>query len=152
MDADGIRPLESKVQAIRDFPKPTSQRKLREFLGLVNFYRRFVPHGAAILAPLNGMLSSDQNGASSLDWSPTTEAAFRDTKEALANASLLTHPKPDAPTSIVTDASEVAVGAVLQQHISIKSGAPLHTSQESCNLLRPATVPSTGNSWGHTLQ
>ncbi|MDA8002237.1 MAG: reverse transcriptase domain-containing protein, partial [Alphaproteobacteria bacterium] len=118
VDADGIRPLESKVQAIRDFPKPTSQRKLREFLGLVNFYRRFVPHGAAILAPLNGMLSSDQNGASPLDWSPTTEAAFSDTKEALANASLLTHPKPDAPTSIVTDASEVAVGAVLQQHIN----------------------------------
>ena len=118
VDADGIRPLESKVQAIRDFPKPTSQRKLREFLGLVNFYRRFVPHGAAILASLNGMLSSDQNGASPLDWSPTTEAAFSDTKEALANASLLTHPKPDAPTSIVTDASEVAVGAVLQQHIN----------------------------------
>ena len=118
VDADGIRPLESKVQAIRDFPKPTSQRKLREFLGLVNFYRRFVPHGAAILAPLNGMLSSDQNGASPLDWSPTTEAAFSDTKEALANASLLTHPKPDAPTSIVTDASEVAVGAVLQEHIN----------------------------------
>ena len=40
LDSTGIRPLEEKVQVVRDFPLPTTQRKLREFLGLVNFYRR----------------------------------------------------------------------------------------------------------------
>ena len=49
VDSTGIRPLDDKVKAIRDFPKPNSQRKLREFLGLVNFYHRFLPHCAAIL-------------------------------------------------------------------------------------------------------
>ena len=53
-----IQPLEDKVSAIRDFPQPTSQRKLREFLGLVNFYHRFIPNCADILLPLNNLLST----------------------------------------------------------------------------------------------
>ena len=97
MDSNGISPLESKVQDIHDFPKPASQSKLREFLGLVNFYHRFVPGGAAILAPLNCMLSSDQHCAAPLDWSPTAEAAFNNIKEPLANASLLAHSKARCP-------------------------------------------------------
>ena len=44
----GIQLLEDKVSVIRDFPQPTSQRKLREFLGLVNFYHRFIPNCSAI--------------------------------------------------------------------------------------------------------
>ena len=44
VDATGIRPLAVRVQAIRDFPLPSTQRKLCEFLGLINFYRRFIPH------------------------------------------------------------------------------------------------------------
>ena len=59
LDASGIRPLEERVQVIRDFPLPTTQRKLREFLGLINFYRRFIPHCAAILQSLNDMLNTN---------------------------------------------------------------------------------------------
>jgi len=43
VDCHGICPLEEKVQTIRNFPQPNTQRKLREFLGLVNFYHRFLP-------------------------------------------------------------------------------------------------------------
>ena len=117
VDSTGIKPLESKVQVIRDFPIPTTQRKLREFLGLVNFYHRFVPNCAAILVPLNSMLSSAQHSQAPLNWSPAAESAFTRIKDALADASLLVHPIPDAPTCIVTDASDTAVGAVLQQLI-----------------------------------
>lgn len=49
ISAEGVRPLESKVKAIFDFPQPTSLRKLREFLGLLNFHRRFVHHCAQLL-------------------------------------------------------------------------------------------------------
>ena len=49
---DGIRPLEEKVQAIRDFPLPKSHGKLCEFVGLANFYRRFLPHATDLLHPL----------------------------------------------------------------------------------------------------
>ena len=117
VDSTGIKPLKSKVQVIRDFPMPTTQRKLREFLGLVNFYHRFVPNCAAILVPLNSMLSSAQHSQAPLNWSPAGESAFTRIKDALADASLLVHPIPDAPTCIVTDASDTAVGAVLQQLI-----------------------------------
>ena len=51
VSANGIQPLDSKVQAIRDFPLPTSLTKLREFLGLVNFYRRFLPRCSYIVQP-----------------------------------------------------------------------------------------------------
>ena len=57
VSADGISPLPAKVQTITDYQPPTSTRKLREFLGLINFYRRFIPNCAAILQPLTDLLS-----------------------------------------------------------------------------------------------
>ena len=118
VDSNGIRPLEDKVQVIRAFPTPTTQRKLREFLGLVNLYHRFIPHAATILQPLNHLLSTPKDKASKLTWTADATTAFTTIKEALAKATLLFHPQPDAPTSIMTDASDVAVGAVLQQRIA----------------------------------
>ena len=60
--AQGISPLDEKVNVIRAFPRPNSLRQLREFLGLINFYHRFIPNCAAILEPLNSMLSSPTKG------------------------------------------------------------------------------------------
>ena len=116
VNASGIRPMESKVQAVRDFPLPSSQRKLREFLGLVNFYRRFIPKGAKLMQPLNQLLA--KSTPKTLVWTDDATSAFNSVKDALADATLLVHPQQDAPTNIVTDASETAVGAVLQQLIN----------------------------------
>lgn len=55
IDKDAIRPLPLKVQAIQDFPQSSSIRKLRELLGLVNFYNCFIPNCAAFLRPLTHM-------------------------------------------------------------------------------------------------
>ena len=117
VDRHGIRPLEEKVQVIRNFPQPTTQRKPREFLGLVNFYHRFIPNCAQIIRPLNDLLTSHKNSTQSIPWSDSATEAFANIKDALAKATLLAHPKPDALTSIISDASDTAVGAVLQQHI-----------------------------------
>ena len=124
VDAQGISPLDEKVRDIRNFPQPTSQRKLREFLGLINFYHRFIPNCAAVLVPLNSMLSPPKKGRQELVWDGkstaafvASKAAFVASKEALATATLLVHPKPHAPTCIMADASDCAVGAVLQQRI-----------------------------------
>ena len=51
-----VTPLPQQVQTIRDFSKPTTLRKLRKFLGLVNFYHRFIPRCVTIMTPLNSML------------------------------------------------------------------------------------------------
>lgn len=113
----GIQPLEDKVKVIREFPRPTSLRKLREFLGLVNFHRRFIPQCAKILKPMTDLLKTKKGPSSEVPWSEEVASAFSTVKEALANATLLVHPLPDAPTRLLTDASDTAVGAVLQQQL-----------------------------------
>ena len=117
VSAQGIQPLQEKVSVIRSFPQPTSLRKLREFLGLVNFYHRFIPNGANTLEPLNRLLSSPESTPRHLAWNEESITAFNAIKQALADATLLVHPKPHAPTSIMADASDRAVGAVLQQYM-----------------------------------
>ena len=117
IDRHGITPLPDKVQAVRDFPQPQSQRQLRRFIGLVNFYNRFLPHCAELMHPLHALLSKGRTKSQSITWTDSAEAAFNATKEALANASILSYPQPDAPTCLMADASDTAVGAVLQQHI-----------------------------------
>ena len=114
---DSIRPLEERVLIVRNYPQPTSQRELRKFLGLINFYHRFISGCAQILQPLNDLLSSATKKDAPLQWTDNSLAAFKASKEALANASLLFHPQPQALTCIVTDASDVSFGAVLQQLI-----------------------------------
>ena len=118
VNSQGIQPLPEKVQVIQDFPQPQTQRKLREFLGLVNFYHRFILHGAELLQPLHALLTSVKDSKHNIQWNNNAMTAFTTVKESLAQASLLFHPKLDAATNIMTDASDVAVGAVLQQYIN----------------------------------
>ncbi len=115
--ANGISPLPTKVQAIHDFPQPLSLRKLREFLGLVNFYRSFVLDCAKLVQPLTDLLSSKFT-RSSFVLNDEALSAFNNIKSAVAKATLLTHPSPDAPYCLMVDASNTAVGGVLQQHIN----------------------------------
>ena len=112
----GITLLPDKVAVIQSFPRaqPTTQRKLHEFLRLVNFYHRFIPHCAHIIKPLNDLLSTTSKP---WEWTPSADESFSRIKDALANVSLLFHPKADTPLNIMTDASDFAVGAVLQQFI-----------------------------------
>ena len=112
---DGVAPLPSKVQAVQNSPAPPTQRKLREFLCLVNFYHRFIPHCAHILQPLNSLLSLTSK--KELSWNPDTTHAFKQIKDVLARFTLLSHRLPSVPLSIMTDASDRAVGAVLQQQV-----------------------------------
>ena len=116
VSSQGIRPLDSKVDIIRNFPQPTTARQLREFVGLINFYHRFIPHAAQILQSLNALIPAKHH-PQQLVWTDEATTAFTASKEALAQAILLSHPKLSSPTCIVTDASDVAVGAVFQQVI-----------------------------------
>ena len=113
--SQGIQPLPERVKAIKDFPTPTSLCKLREFLGLVNFYHRFIPNCASILGPLNSLLAAPTEKDHKLHWTKQATTAFNTIKESLAATTLLTYPKPFAPTCIMCDALDTAVGAVLQQ-------------------------------------
>lgn len=127
----GIKPLPDRVKAIQNFPQPNSLTQLRRFLGLFNFYRRFVPKAAHILAPLNQLLQGKKNKTRvpkkhepPLEWNEVAEQAFLKAKTALAEATLLRHPIPNAKLSLWTDASDVAIGSTLMQ-FSNNSWEPL---------------------------
>ena len=112
----GITPLATKCEAIQQFPKPSTQRQLKEFLGMVNYYNRFIPHCSLLLQPLHTMIKPCKRGQSvTLTWTPDTDAAFLAAKKALSDAVLLSFPAPDTEVSIATDASGNGTGAVLQQ-------------------------------------
>ena len=102
--------METKVLAIQDFPCPITQCKLCEFLELVNFYRCFIPQ------QLDTLLKHTKRPSNTLRWTDNATETFRNIKIAFASASLLVNPAPDDPTNVMTDASAVAVGAVLQQY------------------------------------
>ena len=114
VSAKGVSPLPEKVNAIVDFPVPTSIRQLRRYLGLVNFYRRFVPSCAQIVQPLTDILKGKRRNKT-IQLTHAEVEAFNASKATLAEATLLCHPVQNAPLSLTTDASNVAVGGVLQQ-------------------------------------
>ena len=111
----GITPLPSKVAAIRGFARPSTVKSLQEFMGMVNFYHRFVPAAADIMQPLFHALRGKPK---ELLWNKRMTSAFNLAKEALASAAMLAHPRTDAPTAITVDASGVAVGAALEQLVN----------------------------------
>ena len=78
----------------------------------MNYYHRFIPHIAKRLAPLHAQANGK---GQTIDWSPECQTAFEDAKEALNKAVLLHHPQMDAPTSLTVDASNIAIGAQLEQ-------------------------------------
>ncbi|BHF65921.1 hypothetical protein SprV_0200893500 [Sparganum proliferum] len=115
VNSDGIKPVPEKVSAISKFPVPTTINQLRRFLGMVNYYHRFLPHGATILRPLNSLLTHSKK---TLLMTEEAVRSFNDVKVALAKATLLAHPRSDAQITLMTDASSTAVGASLQQTVS----------------------------------
>ncbi|BHF81006.1 hypothetical protein SprV_0702413500 [Sparganum proliferum] len=114
VDSHGIRPLPSKIAAIRDFPPPTSKRQLQRFLGMANFYRRFLPNCADTILPLTSLLSGSKP---TFELTPAALTSFEQVKALLADATLLTHFHADVPISVMVDSSNVAVGAVFQQSL-----------------------------------
>jgi hypothetical protein len=109
--ADGIRPMQNKVAAVRDWKVPTTVSELRSFLGLVGYYRRFIPQHAKIALPLTKLTQSN----TAYEWTEEQQTAFDKLKELLTTAPVLRMPDPTLPYTITTDASDYAIGAVLTQ-------------------------------------
>ena len=115
VSADGIKPLKSRTINITTFPSPTVFAELRRFLGMVGFYRRFVPNFANIVHPMQQLVTIHTKDPKSFKWTADAEAAFTAAKEALANCVTLNPVSTSPKFQLVTDASSVAVGAALHQ-------------------------------------
>ncbi|GFT26054.1 retrovirus-related Pol polyprotein from transposon 17.6 [Trichonephila clavipes] len=114
---DGIKPLPDKVQAVLDYKQPETVGSLRKFLGLLNFYRRFLPKAAEQQYLLSEFLkgSKGKKDSKPLNWSSEAITAFQRCKQALADTALLAHPSPSAPLALHVDASDYAIGGALHQ-------------------------------------
>jgi len=112
--SEGTQPLPTRVQALREFPLPKTAKGLRRFLGMINFYRRFIPKAAEMQAPMHDLLGA-KKGATIIQWTKEAQQTFESTKNSLTQTAILAHPKTYPELALFTDASDHSIGAVLQQ-------------------------------------
>ena len=113
-NSNGIKPLPNKVDAIKNFPQPRTVNQLR-FLGLVNYYRRFLYSASQTLASLTDLLTKDKVRVKSLSWNNEAANAFETIKLQIADETMLSFPMGGAKNLLIIDSSGSSVGAVLSQ-------------------------------------
>lgn len=114
VDAKGICPLPAKTKAISEVPLPETPRQLRKFIGMIEYFHRFIPKAASLLKPLH-TIANQKPSTAKIEWSAASCEVFQQVKLNLSKVVNLAHPFPDAPLVLTTDASDVGIGAVLEQ-------------------------------------
>lgn len=121
IDETGVHTSPQKVKAVVEAPSPRNLRELRSFLGLLNYYARFLPNLASTLHPLHQLLQVGQPWC----WSEACERAFRTAKQKLVEAPVLAHYDPDYPIVLASEASAYEVGAVISYKMPDGSEHPV---------------------------
>ena len=107
----GIEVEKEKVKAIMNWKEPTCVKDVQSFLGLANYYRKFIKNFSEIAAPLTRLLRKDQP----FFWANEQSEAFTKLKITLCNSPVLKLPDPTSSFIMMTDASNIGIGAVLSQ-------------------------------------
>ncbi|KAL9979865.1 hypothetical protein ACROYT_G017589 [Oculina patagonica] len=108
---DGVQPNPEKVRVVRDFPVPKNLKELRAFMGLANYYRRFVRGFAHIASPLNALTKKGVK----FGWTQSCADAFDKLKRALVSAPILAYPDFKKEFLLFVDASSTGIGFTLAQ-------------------------------------
>ena len=108
---EGIQPLPEKLESIAKMPIPKNAKLVKQFLGLVGYYRKFVPRFADISRILTKLTRKDQE----FKWTPECDKCFHMLKDYLQEAPILRYPDPAASYTLYTDASKYAYAGVLTQ-------------------------------------
>ena len=111
VSAEGVQADPSKTEKIAQWPTPTSIWEVQQFLGLANYYRRFVKDFAAIAKPLHRLTEK----TAKFEWTNECQTAFEEIRRRLVTAPILAFPDYERAFILDTDASDIGIGAVLSQ-------------------------------------
>ena len=111
---EGVKMDPAKVQSITSWPVPESVHDVRMFLGLANFYRRFIKGFSKITMPLTKLLKKE-NMQGRFRWNAKAQKAFEYLQTAFTTAPILRHFDPSLPAILEADASHGALGGVVSQ-------------------------------------
>ena len=111
VDSEGVRTNPALVKDIKERVPPRTLKELQAYLGLCNYYRRFVPGFASIAGPLNRLLVK----GAEFKWERPQQQAFEELKQRLASSPILAYPRRTGIFILDTDASDTSIGAVLSQ-------------------------------------
>lgn len=116
VSGEGLSPNPNKIKAVQEFPLPTNATGVKAFLGLCNYYRRFIQGFAQIASPLNKLTSKHNKFC----WTNECQIAFDTLKHALLSAPILAYPDFTQPFHLYVDASQTGIGLTLGQVIEGK--------------------------------
>ena len=123
----GIQPDSRKVQAVADYPTPRSSKELRQFLGLTNYYRRFVKDYAKMARrPIFELVKKSVR----FQWNALANESFESLKHCLINPPVLAFPDFHNQFILHMDASDTAIGAVLSQRQTDKECVVAYWSRQ----------------------
>ena len=107
----GITPVPEKLESIQKMPPPKTPKEVKQFLGLIGYYRKFVPRFSDLAWPMNALTRKDVT----LAWIPICQESFEMLKTSLMTEPILTYPDPNLSYVLFTDASNCAWACVLAQ-------------------------------------
>ncbi len=144
ISAEGVAVDARKTQAVQDWPVPGSVKDLQKFLGLANYFRKFMQSYSKLAAPLTSMMRKD----SVFTWGPEQQAAFEGVKFSLTHAPVLALPDFNKHFTLQSDASGYGLGAVLLQE-----GRPVayHSRKMNASEFKNGTVGITKSFWQHVM-
>jgi transposase InsO family protein len=129
VSAQGITAQEDKLAAIRNMAAPTDVKAIQRFMGMTGYYRQLIPRYADISAPLITLTKKGEPWR----WGTDEDTAFRELRAALTSDRIVAHPDPSRPYCLYTDASNMAVGAILTQTDDMGVERPIHYVSKALN-------------------
>ena len=121
IDKDGIHPDPKKLQGIVDAPEPQNISELRSYLGMINYYNKFIKNASTLLKPLYDLLHLNTKWV----WNKKQKEAFTQSKELLTSNKLLVHFNPKLKLILECDASAFGLGVVLSHEMENKECKPI---------------------------
>ncbi len=111
LSGEGVATDPKKIKSIEEWPRPENVKDIQKFLGLCNYYRRFVKNFAKIAKPLHNLTRKNTK----FNWNNNCEESFQELKKRLTTSPILMHPDTSKPFIVECDASNYAIGAILSQ-------------------------------------